>query len=65
MFGVQLNDVVFTAFFVALNVGLIAQLLRSACQAEFLHFHITQHSILVMFFAMGTIHLTLALHHRV
>jgi hypothetical protein len=65
LFGVQFNDVVVTAFVAALNVGLIAQLLRAACQREFLHLSKTQRSILVLFFAMGTVHITLALYGRV
>ncbi len=60
IFGVQLNDVVFTLLIAALNVGLVAQLLRAACKVEFLHLSKTQRAILVFFFAFGTVHLTLA-----
>ena len=60
IFGVQLNDVVYTVLIAALNVGLVAQLLRAACQADFLHLSKTQRAILVFFFALGTVHFTLA-----
>lgn len=65
IFGVQLNDVVFTLLIAALNVGLVAQLLRAACKVEFLHLSKTQRAILVFFFAFGTVHLTLAPFGRV
>lgn len=60
IFGVKFNDVVFTIFIAMLNVGLIAQLLRAACQVEFLHLSKTQRSILVIFFALGTVHFFMA-----
>lgn len=60
IFGVQLNDVLYTALIATLNVGLIAQLLRAACQAGFLHLSKTQRALLVFFFAFGTVHFTLA-----
>jgi hypothetical protein len=60
LFGIQFSDVIFTLFTAALNVGLIAQLLRTACLREFLHLSKTQRSILVLFFALGTVHVTMA-----
>ena len=60
VFGVQLNDVFYTVLIAALNVGLVAQLLRAACRAEFLRLSKTQRAILVFFFAFGTVHFTLA-----
>lgn len=60
IFGVQLNDVLYTLIFASLNVGLVAQLLRVACQVEFLHLSKSQRAILVIFFAFGTVHLTMA-----
>jgi len=65
VFGVQFNDVGLTIFLAALNVGLIAQLLRAASQREFLHLTKTQRCILVLFFALGTVHITLAPFGRV
>jgi len=60
IFGVQLNDVLYTLIIAALNVGLVAQLLRVACRVGFLQLSKTQRAILVLFFAFGTVHLTLA-----
>jgi len=65
IFGVQLNDVLYTLLIAALNVGLVAQLLRVACRVEFLHLSRTQRAILVLFFAFGTVQLTLAPFGRV
>lgn len=60
IFGVGLNDVLYTVLIAALNVGLVAQLLRAACRAEFLRLSKAQRAILVFFFAFGTVHFTLA-----
>ena len=60
IFGVQLNDVMYTLLIAALNVGLIAQLLRTATKVGFLHLSKTKRAILVFFFAFGTVHFTLA-----
>lgn len=60
LFGLRFNDVVFTALLGGLNVGLIAALLRAACRAGFLQLNRTQRAILVLFFALGTVHFTLA-----
>jgi hypothetical protein len=65
IFGVQLNDVLYTVLIAALNVGLVAQLLRAACQADFLHLSQKQRAILVFFFAFGTVHFMLAQYGRV
>ena len=65
IFGVQLNDVFYTALMAAINVGLVAQLLRTACHAEFLRLSKTQRAILVFFFAFGTVHFMLAQYGRV
>lgn len=60
IFGVNLNDVVYTALIASINVGLVGQLLRSACKAGFLHLSKLQRAILVFFFAFGTVHFKLA-----
>lgn len=60
LFGVQLNDVLYTALIAALNVGLIAQLLRVANRRNFLRLSPTQRSILAFFFALGTVQVTLS-----
>lgn len=65
VFGVHLNDVLYTCLLAALNVGLVAQLLRVACRVEFLHLSKAQRAILVFFFALGTVHFPLALYGKV
>lgn len=60
LFGVGFNDVLFTAVIAALNVGLVAALLRSAGRVEFLHLDKTKRAIMVFFFAFGTVHFFLA-----
>jgi hypothetical protein len=65
IFGVQLNDVVYTLFIAALNVGLVAQLLRAACAAGFLQLSKNQRALLVIFFAFGTVHFPLAPYGKV
>jgi hypothetical protein len=60
IFGVKLNDVLYTVLIAAFNVGLVAQLLRVACKEEFLRLTKTQRAILVFFFALGTVHFSLA-----
>jgi hypothetical protein len=65
IFGVKLNDVLFTVLVAAFNVGLVAQLLRAACQAEFLNLTKSRRAILVFFFAFGTVHFMLAQYGRV
>ena len=60
IFGVQLNDVFYTVLIASLNVGLVAQLVRAACQAEILRLSKNQRAMLVFFFALGTVHFTLA-----
>lgn len=65
IFGVNLNDVIYTAVLASINVALVAQLLRSACKVDFLHLRKSQRAILVFFFALGTVHLRLATEGRV
>jgi hypothetical protein len=65
VFGVHLSDVFYTLVVATLNVGLVAQLLRATCQAEFLHLSKTQRAILVIFFAFGTVHFPMALNGKV
>lgn len=56
IFGVQFNDVIFTALIASINVGLVAQLLRVTCKVGFLHLLKSQRAILVFFFSFGTVH---------
>ncbi len=65
IFGIGLNDVVYTALFAILNVGLVAQLLRVTTKNQFLHLSKIQRSVLVFFFTLGTVHFTLAPDGRV
>lgn len=65
IFGVQFNDVFITLLLGAVNVGLLAQLLRKACEVDFLRLTKVQRSILVFFFAFGTVHFTLVPFGRV
>jgi len=60
IFDVGLNDVIYTVVIAVINVGFIAQVLRSACNVDFLHLTKSQRAILVFFFAFGTVHITLA-----
>jgi len=65
LFGLDLNDVIYTAAFAVLNVGLLALLLRIAVKTEFLRLSKKYRSLLVMFFAIGTVHITQATNGRV
>lgn len=60
LFGVNLNDVLYTNLIAALNVGLVAALFRAANKAEFLHLDKGKRAIMVFFFAFGTVHFFLA-----
>lgn len=59
VFGVNFSDVAFTLVLGAVNVALVAALLRSASQQLF-DLTPMQRAVLVLFFALGTVHLTLA-----
>jgi hypothetical protein len=60
LMGVGFSDIFFTLVVGALNVGLIALLLRRACNQGLLDLTETQRAQLVCFFALGTVHITLA-----
>ncbi len=65
LFGLDLNDVIYTAAFAVLNVGLLALLLRIAVRKEFIHLSKNFRGVLVMFLTLGTVHITLATNGRV
>jgi hypothetical protein len=65
LWGVGFSDVLFTAAVGALNVGLVSALLRSATSKRLIRLNRLQRGILVLFFAFGTVHLTLAPFGRV
>lgn len=65
IFGVQFSDVVFTLGIAALNVGLVALLLQRASDERLIRLSQLRRGLLVLFFAFGTVHLTLAPFGRV
>ncbi|TLN26515.1 hypothetical protein FDZ74_01900 [bacterium] len=58
--GVGASDVLFTVLIAAVNVGLVAAVLRAAQGRGVLQLKTFQRGLLVIFFAMGTVHLVLA-----
>jgi hypothetical protein len=65
LFGVGFSDIAFTAALGALNVGLVALLLRLADREGVAPLDRTRRGLLVLFFTLGTVHTTLAAHGRV
>ena len=65
LFGVGFSDVLFTAVLGALDVVLVATLLRSAEAAGVIQLDRPRRAVLVVCFALGTVHLTLAPFGRV
>ncbi|MBA3944394.1 MAG: hypothetical protein H0X37_07505 [Herpetosiphonaceae bacterium] len=60
VWGVGFSDVLFTLIIAVANVSLVALLLRQLCRRRVLRLHRIQRGILVLFFALGTVHVTLA-----
>lgn len=60
VFGVQFSDIFFTLGIGALNVALVALILRAACRQQVIGLSELQRSLLVLFFTLGTVHITLA-----
>lgn len=65
IFGVQFSDVLLTLAIGAGNVALVALLLRRATERGVISLDQVQRGLLVLFFALGTVHLTLAPFGRV
>ena len=65
LFGVRFSDVAFTIALGAANVGVVARLLRLAGRHGVAALNPTRRALLVLFFALGTVHVTLAPHGRV
>lgn len=65
MFGVNFSDTLFTLCVGALNVVFIGAIFRAAQQRGVIDLSPTQRGWLVIFFALGTVHLTLAPFGRV
>jgi len=60
VFGVDFSDIAFTLGVAALNVALVALVLREACARSLIHLSPRRRALLVLFFALGTVHVTLA-----
>lgn len=60
IFGVQFSDVLFTIIIGTLNVTLVALILRTAYQAHIIKISKELRALLLLLFAFGTVHLTLA-----
>jgi hypothetical protein len=65
IFGVQFSDVIFTVIVAASNVAVVALVLRQSCHQRIIRMSKQRRGILVLFFALGTVHLTLAPFGRV
>lgn len=65
LFGVQFSDVAFTIGCAAVNVALVALTLRQAARRGVIDVSAEQRGWLAVFFALGTVHVTLASFGRV
>lgn len=65
LFGIGFSDVTFTLFVAALNVSLVSLLLRQLTYQKLIKLSRLQRALLVLFFALGTVHVTLAPFGRV
>jgi hypothetical protein len=65
IFGVNFSDILFNIAVASLNTYFVALLLRQATALEVINLSATQRGCLVIFFALGTVHLTLAPYGRV
>jgi hypothetical protein len=60
LFGVGFSDVLFTVAVAAVNVAVVALVLRQACRRGVVDLSPAQRGLLVLVFAFGTVHITLA-----
>lgn len=60
VFGVHVSDILFTLFFGSLNIFLFSILLHEAQKKNIFQLDKFQRSLLVIFFAFGTVYLTMA-----
>lgn len=60
LFGIKFSDILFTLGLAACNVWLVALVLRQACRRGVIRLSQWQRGLLVLFFAMGTVHMPLA-----
>lgn len=65
LFGVGISDLFYNLVIASVNVGLIAQLLRQSTNHGIMDLSRLQRAILALFFALGTVHITLVHHGKV
>ncbi len=65
IFGVAFSDVFFNVVVAALNVAVVASLLRSVNHLGLIRINVESRALLVLFFALGTVQVILALFGRV
>lgn len=65
LFGVGISDVFYNLLIASINVGLVAYLLRQSALRGIINIHKFQRAILVLFFAFGTVHITITHHGKV
>lgn len=65
IFGVNFSDVFFTILVASLNVSIVAALLRAADRKSIIQLDAERRALIVLFFALGTVHVVLALVGRV
>jgi hypothetical protein len=65
VFGVNFSDVFFTILVASVNVGIVALLLRATNDKKLIESDELSRALLVLFFAFGTVQITLALLGRV
>ena len=65
IFGVNFSDIFFTIVLASVNVGIVALLLRAATKEKLIQSDELSRALLVLFFAFGTVQITLALFGRV
>lgn len=65
IFGIYFSDIIFTLVVAVVNVALVALLLRYACIRWVIKLSSVQRGLLVLCFALGTVHITLAPYGRV
>lgn len=59
LFGVTFSDIIFTFTIAAFNVALVALMLRYACRRRVIGLSRERRGLFVLFFALGTVHITL------
>jgi hypothetical protein len=65
LFGIEFSDVVFNLAIASLNVCMVCILLRTASELDLIDLTSEQRALMVLFFALGTVHAPLAPYGRV